>query len=125
MKKLLLFVGYSLISLAGMSQERSYSKALTDHFEVSELDAQSDQEIAYLEYTANNAFVITEFPKEKVGNTQRYSTIELNLEKVDDFYDLNIEMKENDFQYFRISGTDKMLIIKSKSIVKREFEAKK
>lgn len=125
MKKLLLFVGFSLISLAGMSQERSYSKALTDHFEVSELDAQSDEEIAYLEYTANNAFVISEFPKEKADNTQRYSTIELDLEKVNDFYDLDIEMKENDFQYFRISGTDKMLIIKSKSIVKREFEAKK
>jgi hypothetical protein len=125
MKKLLLFVGFGLISLSGISQERSYSKALTDHFQTSELDAQSDQEIAFLEYMAQNAFVISDFPKEKADNTNRYSSINLDLDSVDDFFDLNIEMKENDFQYFRISGSDKMLVIKSKSIVKREFEAKK
>lgn len=125
MKKLLLFASFSLISLGGMSQERSYSKALVDHFETSELDAKSDQEIAFLEYTAQNAYVISDFPTEKADNTNRYSSLDLDLDGLNDFYDLNIEMKENDFQYFRISGTDKMLVIKSKSILKREFEAKK
>lgn len=125
MKKLLFFSAFSLFSICSFGQERTYSKYLLEHFEKTELDMKSEDEIRYLEFVAQNAFVINEFPEEKSDNTNRYKIIELNTGEVDDFYDLNIEMLENDFQYFKIRGSNLLLVVKSKAIVKREFEAKK
>ena len=38
------------------------------------------------------------------------------------FYKLNIEIIENDYQFFAIEGTDKMLVVKSKSHILKEIK---
>lgn len=63
---------------------------------------------------------ITDYPKEKAQLKQ--DQIGIIDFKPTSLEESGIVLKEDDFQYFRISGTDSMLVVKSKSFLRKECE---
>jgi hypothetical protein len=64
-------------------------------------------------------------PEEKIkANPSKFGEITIkNISKIN-FYQLNIELKEDDYQSFVIKGTKKILVVKSKSHILRELNKK-
>ena len=64
-------------------------------------------------------------PQEKIkANPSKFGEVSIkNIKKIN-FYDLNIPLKENDYQSFVIKGTQKVLMIKSKTHILRELNNK-
>jgi hypothetical protein len=63
---------------------------------------------------------VTDFPKEKAQLMQ--DLIEIIQEKPSSLAESGITLKEDDFQYFKIEGTEQMVVVKSKSYLRKECE---
>lgn len=64
----------------------------------------------------SNGWYLTDFPKQKAQQSKgRYTDITLSQAELNDFniYKHDIELLENDYQYFRVNGGEKMLVIRS------------
>jgi hypothetical protein len=48
--------------------------------------------------------------------------IEIIQEKPSSLAESGITLKEDDFQYFKIEGTEQMVVVKSKSYLRKECE---
>jgi hypothetical protein len=61
-------------------------------------------------------------PSEKIkANPSKFGEVTIkNIKKIN-FYQLNIDLKENDYQSFLIKDTKKVLMIKSKTHILREL----
>ncbi len=89
--------------------EAKYSKD-----EILQMKTQSPEQYNALIFDLDKAWYVTDFPMEKAGKDDRSKNIQLNdLENVN-ILALNIEILENDYQYFRINGGTKMLVIRSR-----------
>jgi len=64
-------------------------------------------------------------PQEKIkANPSKFGEISIkNISKIN-FYKLNVELKENEYQSFVIKGTKKILIVKSKAHILGELNKK-
>jgi hypothetical protein len=107
-----------LMSLSVMAQSDKIDKRLLAKHSKSELKAlkkNNPSEFKYLNTCLDNAWSIVSLPKEKMKNNKgRIGSIKIKTINKINFFDLNIEIIENDYQYFAIEGTEKMLVIKSK-----------
>ncbi|MCB9194797.1 MAG: hypothetical protein H6598_01050 [Flavobacteriales bacterium] len=119
-KTLLTFVlGLSLSSLA-FGQQNNIDERLKAKFTESEINSMTNDELAFNIYCIEHAFIIMDFPKEKEGDAAINGARNItNLENIN-FFELNIELLEDQYQYFKILGTDKMLAIKPISLINKE-----
>lgn len=93
-----------------------YSKS-----ELESIKKDNPKEYAYLEFCVKNAFYIAAMPEEKIkANTSKFKEITIEL-PISNFYDLKIDVLENEYQSFIIEGTKKVLMIKSKTHILREL----
>ena len=77
-------------------------------------------------YCVDNAYYIANFSKEKAKqNPSEFGTISIKDLTQINFYALNIELKEKDYQAFVIEGTDKLLMVKSKDKIHQELKLQK
>ncbi|MCB9360580.1 MAG: hypothetical protein H6587_08340 [Flavobacteriales bacterium] len=110
------------------SQTNSSDKDLLVKFsdkEIQNLKENNIEEYEYLKYCARNSFYLNPIPTEKMTSGQtRVGSIEIEDIKNINFYDLNIEIIQDDYQFFAIKGTDKMLVIKSKDHILKELRKK-
>lgn len=121
MKKLLLMTAIVLIGLSAFAQTKSNNKLLKK-FSATEIDAMDIETLRFNTYCVDNAFLIVDFPTEKSGNMaiDGDKTI-ANINAVN-FFDLDIELLEEKYQYFTIAGTDKLLIVKPIFLIKSEIK---
>ena len=79
------------------------------------MQKENPKEYKYLNDCLDNAWSIVALPKEKMKNNNgRIGLIKIkNINKIN-FLNLDIDIIDNDYQYFKIEGTEKMLVIKSK-----------
>lgn len=120
-----IIVLFSLVIFISTSFAQKNDKALLVKYSKEELNTikkESPKEYTYLKYCVKNAFYISEMPAEKVkANPSSFGEISIkNLDKIN-FYDLKIIIKEEAYQSFIITGTDKILIVKSKHHILREL----
>lgn len=122
MKKLLLFTAVSLLSLATFAQTATDNKKLLKKYSASEIESMDIATLRFNTYCIDNAFQIVDFPGEKSGKVtlDGEKTI-ANISAVN-FYDLNVELKEEQYQYFSIQNTDKLLIVKPVFLIKSEIK---
>lgn len=116
---LTLLLGLSLSSLT-FAQQKSFDERLKVKFTDLEINSMSDEELAFNTYCIENAFVIMDFPTEKEGDAAINGARKIEDLQNINFFDLNIELKEDQYQYFKILGTDKMLAIKPISLINKE-----
>ncbi len=80
----------------------------------------------FVKYCVNNAFYIANASKEKVAkDPTAFGEITINdLSKIN-FYELNIALKQREFQAFVIKGTNKLLMVRSKDFIQKELKKQK
>ena len=113
---ILIFV-FSVFSL--QAQTNDIDKKLLAKYskkELSTLKAENPDEYKFAKYCIDNAFYIANSSKEKNATIPNgYKTIKLKDVTNTNFFELNIELKQNDHQAFTIKGTSKLLIVKSRN----------
>ena len=129
--KITLIVSLIIFSLGivqkGYSQSNDpvkYEKALLSKYsekELNEMAISNPDELAFLNAFIKNGFYITDFPVGKEGATEINGARKIENINEFDFFKLNIDIKENDYQYFTILGTNKLLVVKSKAMILKEM----
>lgn len=110
-----LFIG------AGYSQQSDFDERLLAKFSIEELNAMDDNSLAFNTYCIESAFEIMPFPTEKEGDAAINGARNIaDLESIN-FFELNVTLKEDQYQYFKLLGTDQMLMIKPISLIKQEL----
>lgn len=114
-----LFITFSFGTLFG--QQSEFDERLLAKYTVEEIAAMDADELVFNTYCIDHAFVVMPLPSEKEGNMAIDGSKDISdLENIN-FFDLNIVLKEDQYQYFRISGTDQMLAVKPKFLIKQEL----
>jgi hypothetical protein len=117
------------MNISIVAQEKSIDKldkALEVKFtenQIKQLKENNPDELNYLRYCVYNAYYITDLPKEKLKTTpERIKKIK--IEQLDNlnFFTLDIPVLDNDYQYFEIEGTDKLLVVKSRKHIENEIK---
>lgn len=106
------------------SKTVKYDKSLLTKYtekELNEMAKSNPDELAFLNAFVKNGFYITDFPEGKEGASEINGARKIENINAFDFFSLNIEIKENDYQYFTILGTNKLLVVKSKAMVIKEM----
>lgn len=89
------------------------------------LKANNPDELEYLNYSLDHSFYISPMPKEKSGASEISGEIEIVDENNISLTELNINIIENNYQYFIIKGKSKLLVVKSKEHILEEMKKNK
>lgn len=121
MKQLSILFFVLFISSLSWAQEKMDKRLLERYSqsELSKLKQNNLEEFKILNYALDNGMYIANYSAEK-GDV--FPEID-RPKKSDTFIDLNLEILEEN-QYFKIKGEDKMLIVKSKWLLKNEMKWK-
>ena len=117
MKKIFLSILVFCSSFAVFSQK--YSADLEKSYNKNELKKMSSEDLFLLEYALTNGVYITTLPKKE---TSEIKVLNVSSE-IKNFTDVGLRI-ENQNQYFKITGTDKMLVVKSKYVLQNELKNK-
>ena len=121
MKILLAFALVLITSSATYAQE--IDNRLLERYsieELTELSKTDNDKLVMLNYALDNAIVYAEYSKEK---NLELSSIDMPAENAT-FISLGYEIT-NQNQFYRINGSDKMLVVKSAFLLKNEFKNNK
>jgi hypothetical protein len=125
MKVFLFIVALVVISFSGSAQSTKIDGRLLSKYNIESLktlQAENPKELAFLNYCVENAFYISALPEKKIAaNPSQFKEIELSGQPILNFFDLNIDLLENEHQSFVIKGTQKLLIVKSKAHIIQEL----
>lgn len=90
--------------------------------EVEDMKIQNADEYQYLQYCVKNSFYLNPIPTEKMfaGQTRIGSIAIKDIDNIN-FFELDIEIIQDDYQFFAIQGTDQMLVVKSKDHILKEL----
>jgi hypothetical protein len=105
--------------------QTAYHSDLLKKFSVEELNQMAKSnpnELLFLNEFVVNGFYVTDFPQEKAGAPEINGARKIDTLDAIDFFALNIPIKENDWQYYMILGTDKLLVVKSRNYVLNEMK---
>jgi hypothetical protein len=83
---------------------------------------QNPQELAFLNSFMEIGFYVSDFPQEKQGAPEINGARKIIDINEIDFFSLDIPIKEDDWQYYMILGTDKLLVVKSRNYVMNEMK---
>jgi hypothetical protein len=76
------------------------------------------EEYSILNNALQRGIFIGDIPTEKGKDIQFDGELSVDLSKKHDFISLGIELKENEYQYFKITGTNKLVGVLPKSLLK-------
>ena len=122
MKKLLFLTIIVLTASLGISQSNESKNLLLKKFSSEEIKAMDKETFKFNAYCAKNAFVLMDMPQEKAGDHAINGARNIKDLNNINFYELNVELKEEEYQYFTVLGTDKLLMIKPISLIKTEVK---
>lgn len=121
MKLLSSLVVVLLISSVSWSQEK-IDKRLLNKYSVEELksiETNNPNELKILTYALDNGMYLANYSKEK-----GHEFIEIDAPKKNQTYvDLNLDIKDYN-QYYKVKGTEKLLVIKSREVLMNELKTK-
>lgn len=125
MRNLLLAFVFITVSFSVTAQSDKIDDRLLVKYSVEELNklkVENPTEYKFINYCLDNAWYIQSLPIEKMKDPKE--TIGLivikDMENIN-FYSLNIAIIKDNYQFFAIEGTDKMLVIKSEYHILKEL----
>ena len=124
MKNLLLLTFLLFTASISSQSSTSFDERLLELFSQEELETIQKNEpyrLELIEYCLDNAYYFVEAPKEKDYSTRLSGTVEINDVKNFNFFKLEIQLKENDYQYFKVKDKDLLLVVKSGQHVSTEM----
>ena len=114
MKKYILF--FSILAFFNFVNAQKLNVELEKSYSKSELKGMSSGDLNLLEYALNHAIYTTPIPEKNISNLKNIK-VPLSIVK---FTDASLKI-ENENQYFRIEGTNVMLVVKSKYVLQNEM----
>ena len=124
-----LLISFFLLSFFQVTYSQNIDSRLLKNYSeayLSELIANDSQEYNLLVYAIDNACYLTQVPGSK--SSEFTKTIAWTLDSTPSFLDLNLKygiVLENFNQYIQLEGTDQMLVVKSRIVLKNELNTKK
>jgi len=82
--------------------------------ELNKIEKDNPLEIKFLTHCIENAQYITPFPEGKEGVVEIIGEIEISDIKNINFFELNVELIQDNYQYYSIKNSNMLLVIKSK-----------
>lgn len=126
MKNIILVFTLVLFSFGAFAQSNEFDKRLLVKYtieELSEIKNENPVQFKYLNYCLDKAWYLSPLPKEKMKDkNSRIGNISIKDINNINFYELNIEIVKDDYQFFAIDGTDQMLVIRSEDHIKKELK---
>lgn len=119
MKKFILLFTLLLLVFTGFSQD--HDSRLLEKYSQEELDEMKENnpdEYKFLNIALEKAIFIGPIPTEKGKDVKFDGELSLDPEGSHTFLSLGITLKENEYQYFKIEGTDQMVGVLPKSLIK-------
>lgn len=113
---ILVFASYYAIAQTSNFDQRLLSK-FTEK-ELQEMQSKNPATLSYWNYYAANAFQIMDLPAEKAVAHEIKGTIKLASLNSVNIFDLHLTPLTKDYQYYKIEGTDKLLVILSEEQIK-------
>lgn len=124
MKTLYTLFFFMSVSLVGLSQNGTIDARLKSNFtekELAEMQSKNPANLEYLNFYVANAYEITPMPIGKGDAHEIKGTVKIaNLSSVN-IYELKLFPLQKDYQYYKIEGTDKLLVIISEEQLKAKF----
>ena len=122
-KKIILLFSLFLVSQIGFSQEKEINPQLLKVYSENELNQivqESPEKYDLLVYAIDHAIYTADFPTEKKDNISKEIEVPLG-----DYTYLDLGIKiENLNQFYRIKGTNKILVVKSFYVLNNEIITK-
>lgn len=89
-----------------------------DQVELDKMKSNNQELYQFLNVALDKAIFIGEIPQEKGKDIEFDGELEVDLKKEHTFLSLGIVLKENEYQYFKIKGSNKMVGVLPKSLIK-------
>ena len=113
------------ILISSVSFSQNFDKRLEKTYTTSQLKTMQKENPAQfnmLNYALDNALYVIDMPKEKMSEIQK--TITYDSKKKTTFLELGLTIqKEN--QYFKINGSEKVLVVKSEWLLLNELNSRR
>ncbi len=118
-----IFIGVIvLLSASGaVAQEQKIDKRLEKKYSVEELkkiQKENPQQLEYLNFVVEKGFTIMPYPKSKGTPKEISGEVEIKDLKNINIYDLGLDVLKDNWQYYKIKGTDDLLVIYSEDYIK-------
>lgn len=122
----ILFVLSSTLSF-GQTTAKTDSRLLSKYSkeELKKIEKNTPDEFNYLNYYVANCYKVMELPTEKGNAHEIKGTLSLKSMENVNIYELKLETKDKDYQYYKIEGTTKMLVILSNEQIKASYNTTK
>ncbi|NVK66575.1 MAG: hypothetical protein HWE22_18425 [Flavobacteriales bacterium] len=118
--KLLTFLGFFFLSCSAIYAQ-DIDERLLSRYSQEELHKLIESDIDQynlLEYALDNALYVANYDGAKGGD---FKLISVNVESLPTFLDLNLHITDQN-QYYKIEGKDKLLVVKSTSVLMYEMK---
>ncbi len=92
--------------------------------ELNSLQKNNAKELSFLTYCIENAYSITPFPVGKSGVSELGSPIRITDLNAVNFFQLGLNIKNVEWQYFPVEGTDKLLVVYSRETIMANMKKK-
>ena len=123
--KNIFIASFLIISTILTAQSNSnYDARLLELFsanEISEIIEEEPYRIQLIEYCLDHAFYFVETSKSKDFSERISGTVEIDDVENFNFFKLEIELLENDYQYFKVKDKDLLLVVKSGQHISTEM----
>lgn len=117
------------ISLCGIGQYYSQHIKPDSRLEVKyskkELQEFNQEDIHYLNYCIENAYLIMPVPEGKDLSSELMGNVDINNLDNINFFDLGIVPDETTWKYYRINNKNKLFVVLSKQEILRRMKANK
>ncbi len=112
------------LSLVGFSQSGTIDARLKSNFtekELAEMQLKNPSNLEYLNFYVANAYEVTPMPSAKGNAHEIKGTVKIADLNAVNIYDLKLFPLQKDYQYYKIEGTDKLLVIISEEQLKAKY----
>ncbi len=120
----LLFFSIFFVSVS-VAQNSSYDNRLLSKFsknELTEMQTKNPDTFAYWNFYVSNSYQVVELPNEKSNAHEIKGTVKLKDINAINIFDLKYTPLAKDYQYYRIEGTTKLLVILSEEQIKASLK---
>ena len=124
MKNRLFLITFILIVGYANAQNKSFDQRLLSKFSKSELDQMQINNpvaFAYWNFYVATAYQVLDLSKEKANKHETKGAVKIKDFNTINIFDLNCIPLEKDYQYFKIEGTKKLLVILPEELIKENF----
>ncbi|MES2140542.1 MAG: hypothetical protein V4511_12615 [Bacteroidota bacterium] len=126
MKNSLLSMIFVLFAFSVSAQSKSFDPRLLSKFtkdELVEMEVKNPIAYAYWNFYVANAYQVMDLPIDKIDTHEIKGTVKISNMNNINIFDLHYIPLEKDYQYCRIEGSNKLLVIISEEQIKEKFVA--